>query len=90
MLNLSLTYVFVVDFTTEGIRFDPILRLEEKEISYCLKIGNSVYNVVIQKPEGFYRVKDNHFNMFLDDNKVEDNFVPVFNEGRSHKVFIRF
>lgn len=89
-LNLSLTYALGVDFTTEGIRFDPILRLEEKEISYCLKIGNSVYIVDIQKPQGFYRVKDNHFKIFLDDNKVENNLIPVFNDGKSHKIVIRF
>ncbi len=89
-LNLSLVYSLGVDFTVEGIRFNPILRPEEKEITYTMKIENTTYNITIQKPEGFYRIKDNSYKIFLDNKEIDNNLIPIFNDGKNHIVVIKF
>ncbi len=89
-LNLSLIYSLGVDFTKKGIKFDPILRLEDREITYTINIEKTSYKIKIQKPNGFYRTKDNSYSIFLDGSTIEGNFVPIVFDDKIHFVEINF
>ncbi|MCX7821061.1 MAG: hypothetical protein N2258_05230 [Brevinematales bacterium] len=89
-LNLSLIYSIGLDFTVEGLRFDPILRCEEKEISYYLKKGETCYKFIIQKPEGFYRIKDDNYRLSIDGHSIDNNIFSLVDDSREHIILLNF
>ncbi|MGC8765164.1 MAG: GH36-type glycosyl hydrolase domain-containing protein [Brevinematia bacterium] len=90
-LNLSIIFAMGIDFSIEGIKFDPILKPEEKEISYILNTGRAIYNVTIQKPEGFYRIKEGNYKLILDKkDEIKENILPLFSDGKEHYVLLTF
>ncbi len=89
-LSLALFSAFGLEYTSQGIDFNPILREDDEILSYNLKTGKSQYKFIIKKPKGFYRTLDNTFIIKLDRIKKEKNIIPLFNDGKKHIVELVF
>ncbi len=89
-LNLCLIFAFGIDLKMMKIYFDPILKLDEKEVFFKLNLGNTTYRFRIEKPIGFYRIKDNKYDLILDGTIIEGNILPVFQDGKEHNVWLKF
>lgn len=89
-LTLSLMESLGIDYKAQGIALNPILREEQTNFTYTLKIGGSSYRIRIIKPEGFHRIKDGTARMSLDGRVLEEGFIPTADDGLSHEVELRF
>ncbi len=89
-LNLNLIFAFGIDLKMGKIYFDPILKLEESEVFYKLNLGNTTYKIKIEKPEGFYRIKDSKYELLLDGKIIENNILRVFQDKKEHNVSLKF
>jgi len=86
-LILTLMSAFGVEYTSQGILFEPILRPDEEELSYTLNTGRARYNVTIIKGKGFKRVSGTS-EVYFDGQKLPSNLVPVMTDGKEHTVTI--
>jgi len=88
-LLLSLFQCFGVEFTSDGLRVEPILRQSDTRLDVKVSISGTVYDIHIQKPEGFIRAQDG-IEVTLDGEKSEGTLLPVANDGKTHEVEVRF
>ena len=88
-LLLSLFQCFGVEFTSEGLRVEPILRQTDRKLDVKVSISGTAYDINITKPEGFIRAQDG-ISVTLDGEKVEGTLLPVLTDGKTHKVEISF
>ena len=86
-LILTLMSAFGVEYTSQGILFDPILRPDEEELRYTLNTGRARYNVTITKGKGFKRISDAS-EVYFDGQKLSSSLVPVMTDGKEHTVTI--
>ncbi len=86
-LILTLMSAFGVEYTGQGILFEPILRPYEEKLSYTLNTGRARYNVTITKGKGFKRITDAS-EVYFDGQKLPSNLVPIMTDGEEHTVFI--
>ena len=86
-LILSLMSAFGVEYTCQGILFEPVLRPEDEELSYTLNTGRARYNVTIIKGKGFKRISASS-EVYFDGRKLSSNLVPVMTDGNEHTVKI--
>ena len=89
-LTLSLFDAFGVEYTANGIKINPILMEEQKSLNLIINTGKASYNIMISKPEGFYRMKDSSYSITVDGVKIEGNIIKNFEDGKEHKVEICF
>ncbi|WP_216857145.1 GH36-type glycosyl hydrolase domain-containing protein [Paenibacillus tritici] len=89
-LTLSLMEALGIEYTEQGIALSPILREEQTEFSYTLKLGSSSYRIRVRKPEGFHRMLDGTARLTLDGRVLEDGMVPAADDGFSHEVELTF
>ncbi|WP_375103739.1 GH36-type glycosyl hydrolase domain-containing protein [Paenibacillus sp. RS8] len=89
-LTLSLMEALGIEYTEKGISLNPILREEQTDFAYTLKLGGSSYQIRIIKPEGFHRIKDGTASLTLDGQALEEGFVPTADDGLFHTVELRF
>lgn len=89
-LTLSLMEALGIEYTAQGIALSPILREEQTEFSYTLKLGKSSYCIRISKPEGFRRMHGGDARLTLDGRALEDGFIPTPDDGLTHEVELRF
>ncbi|WP_139905331.1 GH36-type glycosyl hydrolase domain-containing protein [Clostridium thermarum] len=89
-LTLSLFDAFGVEYTAGGIEIDPILMEEQTSINLLINTGKARYNINIKKPKGFYRIHDSEYSIEVDGMKVASNIIENFEDGKEHKVVIRF
>lgn len=89
-LTLSLMEALGIEYTAQGIALNPILREEQTELSYTLKLGGSSYCIRIRKPEGFSRMRDGVASLTLDGRTLEDGLVPTPDDGLTHEVELQF
>ncbi|OKP97585.1 GH36-type glycosyl hydrolase domain-containing protein [Paenibacillus sp. P46E] len=89
-LTLSLMEALGIEYTAQGIALNPILREEQTEFAYTLKLGGSSYRIRISKPEGFRRTQDSTAHMIMDGRTLEGGLVPAIDDGLSHEVELRF
>ncbi|WP_379161031.1 GH36-type glycosyl hydrolase domain-containing protein [Paenibacillus sp. sgz5001063] len=89
-LTLSLMEALGIEYTAQGIALQPILREEQTEFAYTLKLGSSSYRIHISKPEGFRRTQDGTARMTLDGRVLEGGLVPAIDDGLTHEVGLRF
>lgn len=89
-LTLSLMEALGIEYTAQGIALNPILREEQTELAYTLKLGGSSYRIRITKPEGFSRMQDGMANLTLDGRMLEAGLVPAADDGLDHEVELRF
>ena len=88
-LLLSLFQCFGVEFTSEGLRVEPILRKSDTKLDVKVSISGTVYDIHITKPEGFIRAQDG-IKVKLDGADVEGTLLPVATDGKTHQVEIGF
>lgn len=89
-LTLSLMEALGIEYTAQGIALNPILREEQTELSYTLKLGGSSYCIQIIKPQGFCRMRGGVASLILDGRELEDGLVPAIDDGLVHEVELRF
>lgn len=89
-LTLSLMEALGIEYTAQGIALSPILREEQTEFSYTLKLGKSSYCIRIRKPEGFRRMRGGAARLTLDGRALEDGLIPTPDDGLTHEVELRF
>ena len=88
-LLLSLFQCFGVEFTSEGLRVEPILRQSETKLDVKVAISGTTYDIHISKPEGFIRAQDG-IKVKLDGQAQEGTLLPVATDGKVHEVEIEF
>lgn len=86
-LILTLMSAFGVEYTSQGIQFEPILRTDEKELRYTLNTGKARYHVTIAKGSGFKRISGSSTVEF-DGKKLPSNMVPLLSDRKDHTVNI--
>lgn len=84
---LTLMSAFGVEYTSQGILFEPILRTQEKSLSYTLNTGRARYHVTITKGDGFKRINGSSIVEF-DGQRLRSNLVPLVTDGKEHTVSI--
>lgn len=89
-LTLSLMEALGIEYTAQGIALNPVLREEQTEFSYTLKLGGSSYHIRVRKPEGFCRMQDGTARLKLDGRAITDGLVPAVDDGLSHEVELIF
>jgi len=88
-LLLSLFQCFGIEFTSEGLRVEPILRQSDKRLDVKVSVCGTSYDIHITKPEGFIRAQDG-IKVKLDGAACEGTLLPVATDGKTHEVEIEF
>lgn len=89
-LNLALMSAFGIEYQTNGIVLDPILRDEQASLNYRLKTSKAKYNISIRKPKGFSRILDGTSILKVDGKEMQGNLVPAFDDNIVHLVELTF
>ena len=88
-LLLCLFTSFGVDFTSDALIVEPILRAEDTSEDIMVSSGKALYHITVDKPEGFRRTKDG-VSIMVDGSPIEGVRVPIFEDGAVHEVQVRF
>ena len=88
-LLLSLFQCFGVEFTSDGLRVEPILRQTDRKLDVKVSVCGTTYDIHITKPEGFIRAQDG-IKVSLDGAAVDGTLLPVATDGKTHQVEISF
>lgn len=89
-LILTLFEMLGIEYQGDKLILNPLLSHEEENISFTLRYLDSQYTILIDKPKGFYRLKDFNYSISLDGDKIETNEIKLTNDGKNHEVQIRF
>lgn len=87
-LQLTLMAALGVEYTCEALVFDPILKTGDTELSYQLNTGRAIYEVSIQKQEGFARMLDGKAVVRMNGMLMPDNRLQVMTDGGVYQVEI--
>ena len=85
-LALSVFEFVGIGYAEGGLAFTPILPESMTNISFSIKRGETVFDVTVEKPEGFKRVTDS--TKFHIDGKECSRIVPDPADGKHHAVKI--
>lgn len=88
-LLLCLFTSFGVDFTSDALIVEPILRAEDTNEDIMVSSGKAKYHITVSKPEGFARTKDG-VKISVDGAPIEGVRVPIFEDGAVHEVEVTF
>ncbi len=88
-LLLCLFTSFGVDFTSDALIVEPILRAEDTSEDIMVSSGKALYHITVDKPEGFRRTKDG-VSITVDGSPIEGVRVPIFEDGAVHEVNVKF
>ena len=77
-----------IDFSSECLSLDPILRPEETGCEYTVNTGKASYHVIVRKPAGFRRSRE-QVNMSCDGAAVKGSQIPIFADGKTHEVEVQ-
>ena len=86
-LLLSLFQCFGVEFTSEGLVCEPLLRNSDTSMEIRVSGAKANYDIRITKPEGFRRSKEGT-NIKVDGVGNAGTRIPVFTDGKSHSIEI--
>ncbi len=84
-LLLCLFAGFGIEFTSEALLLEPILRPEDTSEDITVNTGKASYHIVAEKPAGFRRYGAGS-SITCDGVPVSDRRVPIFEDGRQHEV----
>ena len=68
---------------------EPLLRDDDTELNVTVNSGVAVYDINITKPQGFRRTNEG-VKVFCDGSELPDCRVPIFTDGGTHKVEVKF
>ena len=88
-LLLCLFSCFGVEFTSDALICEPLLREDDTHLDVTVNNGLAVYEISIDKPLGFKRTNEG-VKVTCDGNALPDTKVPVFTDGGTHKVEVVF
>ena len=88
-LLLCLFTSFGVDFTSDALIVEPILRAEDTAEDIMVSSGKALYHITVDKPQGFKRTKDG-VSITVDGAPIEGVRVPIFSDGAVHEVKVKF
>ena len=88
-LLLCLFSCFGVEFTSDALIVEPLLRKEETNFNVTVNSGLAVYDINVSKPAGFKRTAEG-VKVTCDGQALADAKVPVFTDGKTHKVEVQF
>jgi cellobiose phosphorylase len=77
---LSLMRGFGIEYTSEGLRLDPVLRESDTDVSLVLKTGDLTLRIRYRKGAGFVRSLGNRFEVTVDGVPLAGNVLSL--EGR--------
>ena len=86
-LLLCLFTCFGVNFTSDCLTIEPILRENETKIELTVKSGKADYHIIINKEVGFKRAGSNT-SISCDGVKVDSLSLPIFSDGEVHEVVV--
>lgn len=89
-LLLSLFSAYGMEFSSHGILLDPILKESQRQLKIRFNSGQAVYDILIEKPAGFYRTADSDYVIESDEERLADNRIPFYRDHKTHTVRIRF
>jgi len=84
-LLLSLFTGFGVEFRSDALIIDPVLRTSDTGEELTVNTGKAVYHIVVTKPDGFVRTKEG-VSIVCDGQPLSGIRVPVFKDGITHEV----
>ncbi len=88
-LLLCLFTSFGVDFTSDALIVEPILRAEDTAEDLMVSSGKANYHITVKKPEGFVRTKEG-VSIKVDGTPIDGVRVPIFTDGNTHEVEVTF
>ena len=88
-LLLCLFTSFGVDFTSDALIVEPILRSEDTFEDIMVSSGKAQYHITVDKPQGFRRTKDG-VSISVDGSPIDGVRVPIFDDGAVHEVQVKF
>jgi cellobiose phosphorylase len=86
-LLLCMFMGFGVEFTSDALILDPILRSADEGEDIMVNSGKASYHIKVQKPAGFRRTKEGAAVM-CDGKPVSGIRIPVFEDGATHEIQI--
>lgn len=87
---LTLIEMFGIEYCENELVINPILEEEQRTLSYTVRFFDTYYKVSINKPDGFYRILDHKYQITEDGILIEDNKVPLINDGKVHEICVIF
>ncbi len=87
-LTLALVAALGIEYNRKGLTIDPVMRVNERLVSYTLRMPETVYKVRIEKPEGFYRVRNNDVKILFDGVQLKSNTMQILKDNKEHNVVI--
>ena len=88
-LLLCLFTSFGVDFTSDALIVEPILRPDDTSEDILVSSGKAQYHITVDKKPGFARTKDG-VSITVDGAPIEGARVPIFSDGAVHEVVVKF
>jgi cellobiose phosphorylase len=85
-LTLALLAAYGIEFTPQGIWVDPILKADDRELEYVIRLEKTSYRFRITKPVGFFRMADGSATVKLDGELIVGNLIPRSNHPGEHLV----
>jgi len=84
-LLLCLFMGFGVEFTSDALIIEPVLRISDTGEDITVSTGKAVYHIVVSKPQGFRRTREG-VSIVCDGKAVSGVRVPIFEDGMLHEV----
>jgi cellobiose phosphorylase len=84
-LLLCLFMGFGIEFTSDALIIDPILRAADRGEDITVSSGKAAYHIVVTKQEGFRRTRDG-VSILCDGKPADGVKIPIFTDGRTHEI----
>ena len=84
-LLLCLFLGFGVEFTSEALIVEPLLRPEDANEELMVKSGKASYHILVSKKAGFARTNEG-VKVTCDGQALSDTRVPIFEDGKTHEI----
>ncbi|MCQ2771132.1 MAG: glycosyl transferase, partial [Clostridia bacterium] len=87
-LSLAVFEILGIDYSSNGITINPIIKSKATEMNYSVKCNDTVYNVNITKPNHFCRENEN--TKYTLDNTTIAKPENLVLDGKEHNLKIEF
>ncbi len=79
-----------IHYVNESMALMPLMRPNEKKMSLNIQEVGTTYHITIEKPLGFYRIKDSAADIYLDEKLWGGAVLPRLKDGKSHEIRVVF